>query len=157
MLLGADALGRLALGQIPRTPRRVIEVTVSLSVVGVASATAGADQSTRVAGVGPGFRRVKVVNAFAFGGTVIVHTELEPGVATGVIVEPPVIEPAPVAEFVPEPLIIPVDGRAQGSRFELQSELAAGQATGGAVATGAVIVQKIWTRYDNDLVLLMAA
>jgi hypothetical protein len=74
MILGGDALGRLVLGQLPSTPTRVIEVGVSLSVVGVAS---GETVPVRFAG-GSAFTSTPTS---ALGAMIVVGTSITPGVA----------------------------------------------------------------------------
>lgn len=92
-----------------------------------------------------------VVNAFAFGSTVVARVALTAGIAEGVVVaKPAIVEP------VLKTVTTTIEGQALGSYVTAGMMLIPGHAAVHAFAAGAVINARDWTRYDNALLLLAA-
>lgn len=149
MLLGSE-LGRYVLGELPGTNAEASGSVLTVTVTLIAGQAVGEAQVNRVAGVGPGFRKVTVKNAFAFGATITAGTGIVAGRAHGEHVKAP--EPAPVslpAEASPD--VVPVDAQAFGASFALPVSMTRGVARGDANAKGSVLDHRDWTKYDNRL------
>jgi hypothetical protein len=156
MLLGADALGRLVLGQIPRNSLAgtaegvILEIEVIL-IPGIAYSMPARISSGQV--FGPP-QKQKPVHAKAFGAVIDVGWKVVAGRATGQVV-------LPAEPFVPRlsglgevKSLPPVDARAEGDTATCRVMLISGRAYGGGGAPGSLIIINRGVKYDNDLLMV---
>jgi hypothetical protein len=158
MLLGADALGRLVLGQIPGTNASATGETITVGVSiqsGVAQGFGPPSQSARAGGP-VGYQRKKKeqeLDAFAWGTVFTVGVGVEAGIATGEIVVP---MPEPLAPtLVPdfEPITSTVLGSTETPVVLIEPPAVLIEPP--AVSPEPVLKKKDWTQYDNNLLELI--